>query len=163
MDRRAFFQTSVMASLAASVLGDSTLARAAAAQAAPTPQAGAAPAPRKLVIDAYSRCLHWLRTPDELAEAAIEMTCTGFMPTVQAYPGHIDPAKVATDLPAFVRTMQRHGLRVKQIRGGNQTAVDPAVETLVGTMAQAGATHYCSGPTATTCRNPFSRSSTRSS
>jgi len=41
--------------------------------------------------------------------------------------------------------MRKHGLRVKQIRGGNQTDVDAHVETLVGTMADVGATHYWLG------------------
>ena len=96
-------------------------------------------------MDAYTRHLHWMRSADEIAEAAIEMTCGGVNPTIQAYPGHIDPAKVTTELPAFVRTMQKHGLRVKQVRGGNQTAVDASVEALVGTMGQVGVTHYWLG------------------
>lgn len=113
MDRREFFQASVIATLAGKVLSDTTLARAVAAQGQ-APAAAPAPAPRKLIMDAYTRHLHWLRSPDEIAEAAIEMTCGGVNPTIQAYPGHIDPTKVATELPAFVRTMQKHGLRVKQ-------------------------------------------------
>src|SRR6187397_1316641 len=145
MDRREFFQNSVIAALAASVLGDSTLARAQQAPAPPAPAAAPPPTPRPLVLDAYSRCLHWLRSPDEVAETAIELTCGGFNPTIQAYPGHIDPAKVQTELPAFVNTMKKHGLRVKQIRGGNQTAVDPTVEAIVGTMGQLGVTHYWLG------------------
>src|SRR5262245_37625375 len=145
MDRREFFQTSLLATLAASVLGDRTFARAQQTPAPATPPAAPPPAPRPLVLDAYSRCLHWLRSPDEIAEAAIEMTCGGVQPTVQAYPGHIDPAKVTTELPAFVNTMKKHGLRVKQVRGGNQTQVDAGVEALVGTMGQVGATHYWLG------------------
>ena len=97
-------------------------------------------------MDAYTRHLHWIRSADEIAEAAIEMTCGGVNPTIQEYPGHIDPAKVATELPAFVKTMQKHGLRVKQIRGGNQTdAKAPHVEAIVGTMGQLGVTHYWMG------------------
>src|SRR6476620_8258004 len=107
MHRREFLQTSILASLAARVLGDSTRGQAQQTPAAPAP----APTPRPLVLDAYSRCLHWLRSPDEIAEAAIEMTCGGVQPTVQAYPGHIDPTKVTTELPAFVSTMKKHGLR----------------------------------------------------
>jgi hypothetical protein len=143
MDRREFFQASLIGTLTASVLGDQTLARAQAAPAQGAP--AAAPAPRKLIMDAYTRHLHWLRTADEIAEAAIEMTCGGINPTIQAPPGHIDPTKVATELPAFVKTMQKHGLRVKQVRGGNQTQVDATVEAMVGTMAQVGATHYWIG------------------
>ena len=145
MDRREFFNASVIGTLAAKVLSDTTLVRAQAPAAAAPGAATPAVVPRKLIIDAYTRHLHWLRSPDEIAEAAIEMTFTGVEPTVQNYPGHIDPAKVTTDLPAFVKTMQKHGLRVKQIRGGNQTAVDAGVESLVGAMSQAGATHYWLG------------------
>lgn len=141
MDRRQFLQSSVIAALAGKALSDVTLART----QAPAPQAAAA-ATRRLVLDAYSRNLHWIRNADDLAEATIELTCGGFQPTVQEYPGHIDPAKVAQELPAFVKTMQKHGLRVKQIRGGNQTDVSaPHVEAIVGTMGQVGATHYWMG------------------
>ena len=97
-------------------------------------------------MDAYSRHLHWLRSPDEIAEAAIEITCGGVNPTIQAYPGHVDPTKVAQELPAFVKTMQKHGLRVKQVRGGNATDVSaPNLEAMVGTMGQLGVTHYWIG------------------
>lgn len=158
MDRREFLHTGIMATLAAKVLGDVTLAQG--GQQAAQPPAGAAPggaaaaaaqpaatpAPRKLIMDCYTRNLHWLRDPDQIAEAAIEMTCGGVQPTVQAYPGHIDPAKVGTELPAFVKTMQKHGLRVKQIRGGNQTSADGAgLEAMVAAMGQCGATHYWCG------------------
>jgi hypothetical protein len=138
MDRREFLHSTAIATLAAKVLGDATLA---AAQA----PAQVAPVPRRLILDAYTRCLHWIRSADEIAEVAIEMTCTGINPTIQNYPGHIDPAKVGTELPAFVKTMQKHGLRVKQVRGGNQTQVDPTVEAMVGTMGQLGVTHYWIG------------------
>jgi Xylose isomerase-like TIM barrel len=139
MDRREFFLTSVMAPLAGAVLADSALARAQQAAAATLA------APRKLILDAYSRNLHWLRTADEVAEAAIEITCGGVMPTVGTGGAHVDLARVATDLPAFVNTIRKHGLRVKQIRGGGQTAVDASVEALVGTMGQLGVTHYWLG------------------
>lgn len=144
MDRRQFFQTSVIATVVARVLGDATFARAQAP--APTPAPSPSPTPRRLIMDCYTRNVHWLRNHDEIAEAAIEMTCGGVQPTVQAYPGHIDPVKVATELPAFVKTMQKHGLRVKQIRGGNQTSADaPNLEAMVAAMGQSGATHYWCG------------------
>ena len=143
-----------MATLAARVLGDVAQAQqpaapTAAPAAAPTPAAQPAatpPAARKLIMDCYTRNLHWIRDHDEIAEAAIEMTCGGVQPTVGAHPAHIDATKVATELPAFVKTMQKHGLRVKQIRGGNQTSADaPGLEPMVAAMAQAGATHYWCG------------------
>jgi len=141
MDRREFLHSSILATLAASVMTDVTLARA----QAPAAQGAATATPRRLIMDAYSRHLHWLRTADEVAEAAIEMTCGGVNPTIQQHPGHIDPAKVATELPAFVKTIEKHGLRVKQVRGGNQTQVDASVEAMVGTMGQLGITHYWLG------------------
>ena len=143
MHRREFFQKSLMASVAGAVLADTTLARARQAPAAQASEAS--PAPRKLIIDAYSRNFHWLRTADEVAEAAIEVTCGGQMPTVGTGSAHVDIAKVQTDLPAWVNTIRKHGLRVKQIRGGNQTTVDASVEALVGTMGQLGVTHYWLG------------------
>jgi sugar phosphate isomerase/epimerase len=156
MDRREFFQASIIATVAARVLGDATLASASAGAAAGRPVSGQAaaqqpapaPAPptRRLIMDAYTRHLAWLRTADEIAEAAIEMTCGGVNPTIQAHPGHIDPANVAQELPPFVKTMQKHGLRVKQVRGGNQTDVKaPNVEAMIGTMGQLGVTHYWIG------------------
>lgn len=150
MNRREFFQTSLIATLAAKVTGDVALARvqnppAAPAQTPATPAAAAPPTPRPLVLDAYSRFLHWLRTADEVAEATIEITCGGLMVTVGTGSAHVDIAKVKTDLPAFVNTIRKHGLKVRQIRGGGQTAVDANVEAMVGTMGELGVTHYWLG------------------
>ncbi len=148
MDRREFFQTSLIAALAGKVLSDVTLTRAQAqaqTPAAPAPAAAAPPTPRPLVLDAYSRFLHWLRTPDEVAEATIEITCGGLMVTVGTGSAHVDIANVKTALPPFVNAIRKHGLKVRQIRGGGQTAVDASVESLVGTMGQLGVTHYWLG------------------
>lgn len=141
MNRREFVHSSVFAALAPALFTD------AARAGVQPPAVTAAPAtPRRLIIDAYTRNLHWLRDYDQIAEAAIEMTCSGVQPTVQEYPGHVAPANVAQELPAFVKTMQKHGLRVKQVRGGNQREVsEPHVEAIVGTMGQLGATHYWMG------------------
>jgi sugar phosphate isomerase/epimerase len=154
MHRRDFLHAGVMATLAAKVLGDVTLA---SAQAPATPaavpaaaggaQAAAPAAPAKrLVMDCYTRVLQWIRDPDELAEAAAEMTFGGVEPTITGGAGHIDPAKVTTELPAFVKTMQKHGLRVTQVRGGNQTSVDqPNLEPMVAAMGACGARYYWCG------------------
>lgn len=143
MKRREFFHASVIAGVAARVLSGTALART--QESAAGGAAGPAPTPQRLVLDAYTRCLHWIRDADEIAEMAIELTCAGVNPTIQRYPGHIDPARVATELPPFVKTMQKHGLRVKQVRGGNQTELDATVEAMVGTMGQLGVTHYWIG------------------
>jgi sugar phosphate isomerase/epimerase len=156
MDRREFLHAGIMATLAAKVLGDVTVSgQATPPQGVPAPapavpgaaQAATPPPPtRRLIMDCYTRNVHWIRDPDQIAEAAIELTCGGVQPTVGAYPAHIDATKVGSELPAFVKTMQKHGLRVKQIRGGNQTSADaPNLEPMVAAMGQAGATHYWCG------------------
>ena len=94
MDRRQFLQSSLGAALVGPLMTD-----VAHAQVPPQPRAPAGSAPRKLVLDAYSRSLQWLRSADEVAEAAIEMVCGGVCPTVSPYPGHIDPARVAQEVP----------------------------------------------------------------
>ena len=141
-----------MATLAARVLGDVTLARAQAPAAPPQDapaaagQAATPPTTKRLTMDCYTRVLQWLRDPDEIAEAAVEMTFGGVEPTITGGSGHIDPAKVMTDLPAFVKVMQKHGLRVTQVRGGNQTSVDqPNLEPMVAAMGQCGARYYWCG------------------
>lgn len=156
MHRRDFLHSGVMATLAASVLGDVTLARGGGqAPATPSPAAGAAqgatpvaaaPPTRRLTMDCYTRVLQWLRDPDEIAEAAVEMTFSGVEPTITGGMGHIDPTKVTTELPAFVKVMQKHGLKVTQVRGGNQTSADqPNLEPMVAAMGQCGARYYWCG------------------
>jgi sugar phosphate isomerase/epimerase len=107
---------------------------------------GAEPVTRKLILDANSRALQWLRSADEVGEAAVEMVCGGVCVTVQPYPGHVDPANVAQQLPAFVKRVRSHGLRVTQIKGPAISDVtEPYTETIVATAAQSGITHYSLG------------------
>jgi hypothetical protein len=147
MNRREFLQGSVGAALIAPLLGDRATAQGQPPAPAPgQPPAGALPVTRKLVLDVHSRSLHWLRSPDEVAEAAIEIVCGGVCPTVQAYPGHIDPAKVAQELPAFVKRVRSHGLSVTQIKGpAIRDVTEPNTEAIIGTAAQNGITHYALG------------------
>jgi sugar phosphate isomerase/epimerase len=98
-----------------------------------------------LTLDAYSRFLHWLRDPNEIAEVITEITLGGLMVTVGGQGSHVNAANVTTELPTFVNTIRRHGLKVRQIRGGGATDVDASVEALVGTMGQLGITHYWLG------------------
>jgi hypothetical protein len=143
MDRRQFLQDSLGAMVIGPLLADVSAGQTPAPSPAP---AGARAATRKLVLDAYSRSLHWIRSPDEVAEAAIEMVCGGVCPTVQPYPGHIDPARVAQELPAFVKRVRSHGLRVTQIKGpAIKDVTEPNAEAIIGAAAQAGCTHYSLG------------------
>jgi len=156
MDRRQFLQGSVGAALIGPLLGELAGAQGQATPpptaatppqpAAAQPPAGAIPVTRKLVLDAHSRSLQWLRSADEVAEAAIEMVCAGVCPTVLPHPGHIDPAKVAQDLPAFVKRVRSHGLSVTQIKGpAIRDVTEPHAEAIIATAAQNGITHYSLG------------------
>lgn len=153
MDRRRFLQSSLGATVVGPLQsylrpeGFGGRAVLAAAQVpASAPATSPAPETRKLVLDVYSRSLHWMRSADEVAQAAVEIVCGGVCPTVQPYPGHIDPSRVAQDLPPFVSRVRSHGLRVTQIKGPVITDVsEPHAEAIIGTAAQAGCTHYSLG------------------
>jgi sugar phosphate isomerase/epimerase len=96
----------------------------------------------KLRIDAYSRHLQWLRTADEVAEAVLEMGYEGLDITVRTYPGHVDPEKVATDLPPFVNTIRKHGIPVTTITTNITDADSPNVEAILKAASSLGITHY---------------------
>jgi hypothetical protein len=151
MNRRIFFQTGIGAAIGATILGDArallsqTPGEGPGGSTAP-PQAQSAVAPRKLALDAYSRHLQWIRTADEVADAVFELACDGVMLTVQPYPGHIAPERVTQDLPPFVNTVRRRGLRVTQLRGPETTdASTPLVEAILRTGSELGITHYWFG------------------
>jgi sugar phosphate isomerase/epimerase len=140
MDRRQFLQGSLGGALFGPLLADIAIAQGR------TPSTAAAAGTRKLVLDAHSKSLQWLRSADEVAQAAIEMTCGGVCVTVQPYPGHVDPARVTQQLPAFATRVRSHGLRVTQIKGPAITDVaGPDAEAIIGAAAQAGCTHYSLG------------------
>jgi sugar phosphate isomerase/epimerase len=116
------------------------------AQAPPAPQStaqsGATPVANPLKIDAYSRHLQWLRTPDDVAQAVIDMGFQGLDITVRPYPGHVDPAKVAQDLPPFVNTIRKHGILVRAITCPITDADSPNAEQILQTASSLGITHY---------------------
>jgi sugar phosphate isomerase/epimerase len=142
MDRRQFLQ----GSLGAAVIGPFLTDIQNAQTPAPAPPPARVPITRKLVLDVYSKSLHWIRSADEVAEAAIELVCGGVCPTVQAYPGHIAPERVAKELPAFAKQVRSHGLRVTQIKGpAIRDVTEPYAEAIIGAAAQAGCTHYSLG------------------
>ena len=99
-------------------------------------------APAKLKVDIYSRHLQWLRTADEVAQAALEMGYDGVDLTVRPYPGHVDPEKVATDLPPFVNTLRKHGLEVVTITCPITDADSPNAEKMLQAASSLGITHY---------------------
>ena len=97
----------------------------------------------KLVIDAYSRHLQWLRTADEVAGAALEMGYQGLDITVRPHPGHVAPDRVAQDLPPFVNTVRKHALRVNCIALTNiQDATAPNLEQILKAASELGIRYY---------------------
>jgi sugar phosphate isomerase/epimerase len=125
MQRRGFLQCGISAMLATA--------------AAQTPPAGET---KKLKVDAYSRHLQWLRDPDQVAEAVVEMGFDGVDITVRPYPGHVDPEKVAQDLPPFVKSIRKNGLLVRTITCPITDADSPNAEKILQTASELGITHY---------------------
>jgi hypothetical protein len=143
MNRRQFLNGTLGAAMSTPFLTDLGVQAQAPAVAKPAVPAAAT---RKLVLDANSRHLQWLRTADEVAEATIEMVCGGVCVTVGPAPAHVDPARVAQQLPVFAKTIRNHGLRVTQIQGPAITdASQASAEAIIGAAAQAGITHYSLG------------------
>ncbi len=124
MDRRAFIQTT-LGTLAAT---------AASAQT------------RKLKVDAWSGHLQWLRSPDDVGQAVVDMGFDGVNLTVGPYPAHIDPAQVSSTLPQFVNAVRKHGLRVTAISTSITDADSPNLEGTLSAAHSAGITHYSWGP-----------------
>jgi sugar phosphate isomerase/epimerase len=130
MNRRDFFQSSLGAALSAPLFSQAV---------AQTP---APAAKRQLKVDAYSRHLQWLRTADEVAEATLEMGYDGVDITVRPYPGHVDPQKVAQELPPFVNTIRKHGLQVVTMTCPITDADSPHAEDMLQVASSLGLTHY---------------------
>jgi sugar phosphate isomerase/epimerase len=125
--------------VAAGALPSSSLGQGSAQ--GPASAAGSPPS-KKLKVDAYSRHLQWLRSPDEVAEATIEMGYDGVDITVRPYPGHVDPEKVTTDLPVFVNAIRKHGLEVSMITCPITDADSPNAEKILQAASGLGIKHY---------------------
>src|SRR5262245_17597490 len=132
MDRRKVLQWG------AATLASSTLAQFNFAQNT----TGSAPQPRKLHLDAYSRTLHWLRTPGEVAEACHQIGNTTIDLTVRVSPGHVAPEKVKTDLPPFVNGLKRDGITVTCMAAEITDANTPFVEVMLDTASSLGIHHH---------------------
>lgn len=105
-------------------------------------QVPAAPSQGKLKVDIFSRHLQWLRTADEVAEAVNEMGFDGVDVTVRPYPGHVDPARVAQDLPPFVNAVRKHGILVSEITCPITDADSPNAEQILQTASSLGILHH---------------------
>lgn len=92
-------------------------------------------------LNAYSRTLHWCRTPDEVAQACHEIGNTTIDLTVRPYPGHVEPAKVKTDLAPFVNGLKRGGITVQMIGMDVVDVTTPYVEDMLDAASSLGIHH----------------------
>jgi sugar phosphate isomerase/epimerase len=104
-----------------------------------------APPIGKFPLDVYSRSLQWLRTPQDLAKAVTDIGLQSVDLTVMPYPGHIDPAKVKTDLPPFVKGLKQSGINVSAITCPITDADSPNAEAILGAASSLGIHNYSWG------------------
>ncbi len=114
IDRRTFLGASVAASMAA------------------------APAPRKLCV--FSKHLQFLKD-EALGDAAAELGYDGVDLTVRAG-GHVEPERVAEDLPRLVKILRARGLETPMVTAGIVDADTPHAEAIVKTLAALGIPRY---------------------
>lgn len=88
----------------------------------------------------FSKLLQWLDY-DELAEVAAAAGYAGIELTVRPG-GHVEPERVAVDLPRAVAAARRAGLRVEMIVTAITSAADPLTEPLLKTAAAEGVGLY---------------------
>jgi sugar phosphate isomerase/epimerase len=113
------------------------LATGAAAAAAASP----APAlPQKLKVAIFSKHLQFLQG-EELATAAAAMGYDGVDLTVRPG-GHIEPARVAQELPPLVKILRNHGLAVPMITSSIVDADTPYAENVLRTISELGIRYY---------------------
>lgn len=124
------------------VLRMGAVAVATAAVARPLAAGRPAAQPAALKLDAYSRTLHWLRTPAEVAAACHQIGNTSIDLTVRPGSGHVDPAKVATDLPVFVKGLRAGGVEVSMIAPNITEAEDANAEATLDAASSLGVHHY---------------------
>src|SRR5438067_7327905 len=90
-------------------------------------------ASEKLKVAIFSKHLQFL-TGDELAKAAAELGFDGVDITVRKG-GHVEPARVAQDLPPLVATLKQHGLEAPMITTDIVDAETPFAAGILKTMA----------------------------
>jgi sugar phosphate isomerase/epimerase len=130
MDRRELLR------LGAATMAASALPKTAIAQGAPARF-------EKLRIDCYTRHLLWLRKAGEVAAAINEMGYDGVDIAVRpGLMGHVEPERVATELPPFVAAMRGAGLTVRMITCPILDADSPFAESILDTASKLGIHHY---------------------
>jgi sugar phosphate isomerase/epimerase len=114
---------------------------------------GAMPA-RNLKIAIFSKHLQFLQGA-ELAQAAVDMGFDGIDITVRSG-GHVEPARVAADLPPLVALIRQHGLDVPMVTAGIVDASTPYARDILATLAALGIRYYRWGGFQYTAGQPLS-------
>jgi sugar phosphate isomerase/epimerase len=98
------------------------------------------PAKEKLQVAIFSKHLQFL-TGEALAKAVVELGFDGVDITVRKG-GHVEPARVAQDLPALAAICKQHGLEIPMITTDIVDAETPFAEDILKTMAGLGIRNY---------------------
>jgi sugar phosphate isomerase/epimerase len=98
------------------------------------------PAKEKLKVAIFSKHLQFL-AGEQLAKAVAELGFDGVDITVRKG-GHVEPARVAQDLPALAALFKQHGLEVPMITTDIVDADTPFAEDILKTMAGLGIRNY---------------------
>ena len=96
--------------------------------------------PRKHQIAIFSKHLQFLQG-EELAKGAAELGFDGIDLTVRTG-GHVQPGRVAQDLPPLVKTIRASGLDVPMITSDIVDAETPYTEDVLRTISELGIRHY---------------------
>ena len=95
---------------------------------------------RNLKVAIFSKHLQFLPGAD-LARAAAEMGFDGIDITVRSG-GHVEPGRVAADLPPLVALIRQHGLEVPMVTTDIVDASTPHARDVVQTLAALGIRYY---------------------
>jgi len=95
---------------------------------------------RHLKVAIFSKHLQFVEG-DELARVAAGMGFDGIDVTVRAG-GHVDPARVAEDLPALVTLIRRNGLEVPMVTTDIVDAASPNAKQVLRTLSSLGIRYY---------------------
>src|SRR5437764_6003912 len=96
--------------------------------------AAAAATPQKLKVAIFSKHLRFLEG-EELAKGAAEIGFDGVDLAVREG-GHVEPARVAQDLPPLVKLLRAHNLEVPMITSGIMDAGTPYAENVLRTISE---------------------------
>src|SRR5438105_12608507 len=102
--------------------------------------AAKAATPQKLKVAIFSKHLQFLQG-EELAKGAAEIGFDGVDLAVRER-GHVEPTRVAQDLPPLVKLLRSHGLEVPMITSGIEDAETPYAENVLRTVSELGIQHY---------------------